>query len=239
MHGKLYGNHYLNLKFYQVPLSKVGFMPGKIIHTNEFCVCMQNGKKDWMSYVEAANHVRKEIDRLESDMDRGQSNKDSKLALSPKSRQSSQTSTKKSSISVENKGHSKNQPKQVNLSSTTESIAPVFEIREYVDESGKEITSQVVNLNDEFKDTVQSSLLGQADASTLADIFQKLDAKLNIPEPPPSSSSSGGKKTAGVSLEDTPGYQEMALLDVSRSLYFAFRLPSSSSVSFSVWSNSR
>jgi prefoldin subunit 5 len=53
-----------------VPLSKVAFSPGRLIHTNEFSVQVggESGVRQWMSHVDAADFLRGEITRLRGDI---------------------------------------------------------------------------------------------------------------------------------------------------------------------------
>lgn len=49
-----------------VPLSKVAFTPGRMVHTNEFSVQVDSktGAREWMSHVEAADYLRSETERM-------------------------------------------------------------------------------------------------------------------------------------------------------------------------------
>jgi hypothetical protein len=60
-----------------VPLSKVAFTPGRLVHTNEFSVLVEEGSgsgsgsggvREWMSHTETAAFLEKDIARVEGDV---------------------------------------------------------------------------------------------------------------------------------------------------------------------------
>ena len=162
-----------------VPLSKVAFSPGRLVHTNEFNVEVdaKTGARQWMSHVEAAEFLQNEVDRINGNINELRKYLESQRAgkSDNNSLVKERTSVKKQSVS--STGHHKSSKLEENANkdeyipyadeltqypndgpSDDESLdgdeivanREGFEIREYCDVDGNVLDSQVVDLSAEL-----------------------------------------------------------------------------------------
>lgn len=162
-----------------VPVSKMGFMPGKIIHTNEFlltpdshttkassCPADVTSGGKWHSYTETAEVLMNRV----ADIDRkiGASKIISRKQTTFPSVSSSDRVSKESKVANEIKSHvsapvpanhlssekyvEKGYSDEDEINSQQNGIEGVFEIREFIDSDGKEIKNEIVNLQEEMEE---------------------------------------------------------------------------------------
>ena len=117
----------------RLPLSEVAFIEGDFVHTNEFIVANGDSGKDLEDYgltshTETAEILQDRLDAVQAQIALLRGDKE------PKKAQKAVTSSKPSS------------------DSDGSGSVSFLEIREFVDEKGREIDSQVVNMGDEMKD---------------------------------------------------------------------------------------
>lgn len=132
-----------------VPLSKVAFLAGDLVHTNEFCIG-KAGIDDpdaWMSHVDAAAELQARIDAIDAQL-RGASFPAPSPSLvpthlpAPAPTQKPKPKTKPAPTAplvMAKKEHEE------------ETDGPVFEIREFIDEAGSLVQHQVVDLQRELE----------------------------------------------------------------------------------------
>jgi hypothetical protein len=189
----------------KVPLSKVAFSPGRIIHTNEFYSFRSNEKKNpatakIRSYYEAAEELNQTISILKKQIDSLQSS--ASPVSSPASASSQRNSYEK--FVNEQKDKIDNNETYV-LPSVEETETPrdaqeqvqpkqpppspsalrAVEIRETCDANGKVIDSQLVDLSTEFQSTKSSassngSALTSSQEKSLDEVYLKLQERLNL-----------------------------------------------------------
>ncbi len=115
----------------ELPLSKVAFIEGDFIHTNEFIVA--NGESDdnlednsLSSHTETADILQKRLITVRAEIAKLQRSKEEKR--------------KKNPVSFLESDKGNDQP------------TSFLEIREFLDEEGNEVNAQVVNMSEEMKD---------------------------------------------------------------------------------------
>lgn len=169
-----------------VPLSKVAFTPGRMVHTNEFSVEVnaKTGARQWMSHVEAAEYLQEQIDRIQEDISKLQHflNETNKSRISTiNSEEMSFFANSDITEKNDNIRHHmmKNQEDIVPCAEDIEKTASIgineiieddddswscssgegrgFEIREYYDKDDNILDGQVVDLSKELADVHKAS----------------------------------------------------------------------------------
>jgi hypothetical protein len=149
-----------------IPVSTVAFIKGEFIHTNEFRIDRE--EEDGEDVMKRTEDEKDETQKYISHTQTAQilqdriSAIDAKLAKMGKKSvmktNTTQVKTKKKDkhVSFDNADNVDSSMQSADnmkeMSSTAEAPANFFEIREFVDESGKEVRHEVVNLSDEMKD---------------------------------------------------------------------------------------
>jgi hypothetical protein len=196
-----------------VPLSKVGFAPGRVIHTNEFHVTI-DGKQEILSHKETSNYILTGVKQESTSPSNSQSYTETnstsvkKIPSAPTSilKKTNNDSVSSTSIAKTNSAEQSNNTSSSSTNNTNSSnlrSLPVFEIREFVDENGNMLSSQVVDLSKELMESASSAASNAAtstenterNTSTAsnsmkdgelmrkeAEILETLNKKLNIPE---------------------------------------------------------
>mmetsp|Transcript_33965 Transcript_33965/g.32401 ORF Transcript_33965/g.32401 Transcript_33965/m.32401 type:complete len:214 (-) Transcript_33965:9-650(-) len=163
-----------------IPVSKIAFMEGKIVHTNEFLLLPEEvevGENEevleeqgtWYSYSEAADILQQRVDHLDIKLKSLQSkslrNKDSSLSEVFQAYDNIKE-TKPVPLPIPPPITKKILPVQEKIKKAVPVVhieenedededigdGGVFEIREFVDSNGQEINHEIVNLQKEMKD---------------------------------------------------------------------------------------
>lgn len=184
----------------QIPLSKVAFSPGKIIHTNEFYkrssteknnIACEEFKMEIRSYYDVAEELTKSIQLLKKEIESKKSIKSSNSYESFVQQQRSFLSniSKPTEIyQLANQQESLNEHKEEKYNSEidNESSFGAVEIRETYDQDGNVIDSQVVNLSNEFNSTKSmlsemKTSISSSENNKIEEMSQKLQERLNLP----------------------------------------------------------
>lgn len=166
----------------------MAFSPGRILHTNEFQVQDErSGERKWMSHVETAEHLQAKLQALKtqrlhlvqqlSAADSGSTNPTLTASLLPEN----DVDEPYDDIEVEEEITSSA------AASNTEEAEDImgsdpFEIREFCDEQGNEVRSEVVSLAKAFDSATQKV---PRDNEKLNKIYEDIAAKLNVDSPIP------------------------------------------------------
>lgn len=160
-----------------IPLSKVAFCPGKLIHTNEFKIPDEHDtnpnldKIDYISYIEAAEKLKNRINGLEQRVEEERKQSTSASIISKTEHQENAT---KSYFPDNNTSTATDQPytgnpihnskvskKQTDSTATDNENSPknnrsrVFEIREYLDDESGESANTAIPVKHEVTDITE------------------------------------------------------------------------------------
>jgi prefoldin subunit 5 len=163
-----------------LPLSKMAFMPAKMVHTNEFLVlpekqgtAVKDYKIDkelslaeirqvgkWHSYSESAEllmdriaSIDKRIEELKIPTNSRNANKtvEQNPAQSAPKIAVNQTDTRKDLNSHKNREHSVEDSEETDEVQSSTGMEGIFEIREFIDNDGNETKHEIVNLHEEME----------------------------------------------------------------------------------------
>lgn len=166
----------------KVPLSKVAFSPGRLIHTNEFSISTGHGATEILSHVEVADRITISIDSLKEKRYALQNHLESLICEQPPTR------------------NSQNTPTVAHLPRAVESVpSRPYEIREFCDNEGRLLNAQVVDISSELLSAsravgaekqpegkgsggVEQLRDKDGNAVSTEEVFQRLKEALNIPD---------------------------------------------------------
>lgn len=185
-----------------VPLSKVAFTPGRLIHTNEFNLEVESGERQWMSHVEAANEMEKKMTKIREEtsvlksllhQSRGRKVQESgeDTENSPKSDEYVPLEEEVNQL-LSTRHEEESDDSDSDIINDNFSEGKGFEIREYCDRNGNVLDSQIVDLSKELLNCnnpkggkhSNSERPGEDNYENTEDICAAVEEKLNIPSSP-------------------------------------------------------
>ena len=168
-------------------MSKVAFSPGRILHTNEFQVQDErSGERKWMSHVETADHLRAKLHTLRTQRSHLMQQLSAADSVPPQLTASLPLENDIDDESYDDVEVEEEITSNAVANNTEESEdimgSDPFEIREFCDDEGNEVRSEVVSLAKAFDSATQKV---PRDNEKLNKIYEDIAAKLNVNSPAP------------------------------------------------------